>query len=100
MNTFIPKDFTRFSKKDSCIFWDSLSKEIKLKFEYLDKHKNFSPLNFLLQKELENLSKYSQSLLSVNSSKGPNKHTHTIMANRHAPLALPLALNPMPDNYN
>lgn len=50
LNTFIPKYFTGFSKKYNCIFWDSLSEEVKGKLEYLDKHKYFSPLNFLLQK--------------------------------------------------
>ena len=57
-------------------------------------------MNFLLQKELENLSKDSQSFSYVNSSKGPNQQTPTIMANIYAPLALPVALNPMPNNYN
>ena len=73
LNTFIPKDFIWFSKKDSCIFWDSLSEEVKGKLEYLDKHRCFSPLNFRLQKDLEKISKYSQSFSSVNSSKGPNQ---------------------------
>jgi hypothetical protein len=100
LNTFIPKDFTWFSKKVGCIFWDSLLEEVKGRLEYFDKHKGFSPLNFLLQKELEDLSKDNQSFSSVNSSKGPNQHTPTIMANKYAPLALPTSLNPMPDNYN
>ena len=100
LNTFIPKDFTRFSKKDSCILWDSLSEEVKGKLEYLDKHKGFSPLNFLLQNELENLSKDSQSFSSANSSKEPNQQTPTIMAIIYAPLALPIVLNSMPDKYN
>ena len=59
LNTLIPKDFTSFSKKYSCIFWDSLLEEVKGILEYLEKHKDFSPLNFLLQKELEKLSKDS-----------------------------------------
>ena len=51
LNTFIPKDFTGFSKKDSCILWHSLSEEVKRELEYLDTHKGSSPLIFLLQKE-------------------------------------------------
>ena len=74
--------------------------EVKGKLEYLDKHRCFSPLNFRLQKDLEKISKYSQSFSSVNSSKGPNQHTPIVMANIYDPLALPAALNPMSDNYN
>ena len=68
--------------------------------EYLDKHKGFSPLNFLLQKKLENLSKDSQSFSSINSSKEPNQQTPTIMANKYAHLVLLASLNPILDNYN
>ena len=70
LNTLIPKDFTSFSKKYSCIFWDSLLEEVKGILEYLEKHKDFSPLNFLLQKEIEKLSKDSQTVTSVNTLKG------------------------------
>ena len=68
--------------------------------EYLEQHKYSSPLNFLLQKELEKLSKDSQLVLSVNTSKGPNQQTPIVMVNIYVPLALPDVLNPMLDNYN
>ena len=57
-------------------------------------------MNFLLQKEIEKLSKDSQSITSVNISKGPNQQTPLVMANSYAPLALHVGLNPMPYNYN
>ena len=70
LNTFVPKKNSRFSKKDICIFWE---KEVKRKLEYLEQHKDSSPLNFLLHKKIEKLSKDSQSISSVNTSKGPNQ---------------------------
>ena len=64
LNTFVSKEFYGFSKKYTFIFWDSLSKEVKRKLEYIEQHKDSSPLNFLLQKEIENLSKDIQSVSS------------------------------------
>ena len=36
LNTFVRKEFSGFSKKYTCIFLDSLSKEVKRKLEYLE----------------------------------------------------------------
>ena len=36
----------------------------------------------------------------VNTSKGTNQQTTIVMAKRCGPLALPVDLNPMPNNYN
>ena len=99
-NTFVCKYFSGFSKKETCIFWDSLSKEVKRKLEYIKQHKDSSPLNFLLQKEIKRLSKDSQSITFVITSKEPNQQTPIVMANKYIPLALPDVLNPMPDSYN
>ena len=68
--------------------------------EYLEQHKDSSPFNFLLQKELSKLSKDRQSVSSINTSKGPKQQTPLVVANKYVPLALPIVLNPMPDNYN
>lgn len=59
LNAFVPKKFSGFSKNDTCIFWDSLSEEVKRKLEYLEKHRDSSPLNFLVKREIEKLSKDS-----------------------------------------
>ena len=77
-----------------------MSKEVKRKLEYLEQHKDSSPLNFLLKKEIEKLSKDSQAVTFVNTLTGRNQQAHVVMANIYSPLALPTALNPMPDCYN
>ena len=100
LNTFVPKYFFGFSKKDTCIFWDSLSKEVKRKLEYLEKHRDSSPLNFLLKREIEKLSKDSQVVTSVKTLTGPNQQTSVVMVDRYAPLVLPAALHQMPNGYN
>ena len=66
LNTFTPKNFSRFSKKEKCIFWDSLSEEVKGKFDFLEKNKDFNPLLFLLQREIDKLAKDTQSKPLVN----------------------------------
>ena len=50
LNTFTPKNFYGFSKKEKCIFWDSLLEEVKGKFYFLENNKYFDPLLLLLQK--------------------------------------------------
>ena len=52
LNTSFPKYFSGLPKKNTWIFWDSLSKGVKRKLEYLEQHKDSSPLNFLLKKEI------------------------------------------------
>ena len=59
LNTFIPKDFSGFSKKERYIFWDSLSDEVKKKLNLLEENKDCDPFLFFLQKELVKLSKDS-----------------------------------------
>ena len=116
LNTFTPKNFSHFSKKEKCIFWDSLPEEVKGKFYFLEKNKYLDPLLFLLQREIEKLSKDNQSIPfvnlvvttvatsvvnpPVNTFQGPSNQALRIMANRYAPLNLPNALNPMSDNYD
>lgn len=65
LNAFIPKSFSRFSKIQKYIFWDSLTKEIKRKLEFLERHRDYSPLYFLLKREIK---KFSKDDLSVNYS--------------------------------
>ena len=71
---------------------------------------------FLLQREIEKLSKDNQSIPFVNpvvttiatsivnplvnTFQGPSNKTLRTMENRYAPLNLPNALNPMPENYD
>lgn len=104
LNTFIPKDFSGFSKKEKYIFWDSLSDEVKDKFNLLEENKDCDPFLFFLQKELAKLSKDSQSTsvvstLVVNISQGLSSTTLREMANRYAPLHLPNVLHPMLVDY-
>ena len=76
LNTFIPRSFSIFSKQQKYIFWDSLIEEIKRKLEFLEQHWDYSPLDFLLKREIR---KFSQDDQSVNytiyttepSSQGP-----------------------------
>ena len=100
LNTFVPKFFFGFSRKDTCMFWDSLSEEVKRKLEYLEQHKDSSPLNFSLKREIEKLSKDSQAIPFVKTLTGPNQQAPVVMANKYGPLALHAALKPMPDCYN
>ena len=116
LNTFTPNNFSGFSKKEKCIFWDSLLEEVKGKFDFLEKNKDFDPLLFLLNREIEKLSKDKQSVPLVNpvvttiptsvvnpfinTVQGQSNQSLRIMANRHAPLNLPVDLNAMPDNYH
>ena len=50
LNTFTPNIFYGFSMNENCIFWDSLSREIKGNFDFLEKNKDFDPLLFLVQR--------------------------------------------------
>ena len=91
------------------LFWSLLSEEEKREFNCLRENKGFDPLPILLQKELDNLSKKDQSSLSVNTvvdtkttlSRSSSSQTFqgfannsiTSMANRYAPLVLPIVLN-------
>ena len=72
LNTFIPKSFSGFSKKHKYIFWDTLTEEVKRKLEYLEQHKDSSPLDFLLKREIEKLSKDNQVVTSVNNLTRPS----------------------------
>ena len=74
--------------------------EVKRKLEYLEKHRDSSPLDFLLKREIEKLSKDNQVVTSVNTLKGPSSQALTTMANGYAPLNLLATLNVMPDNYD
>ena len=100
LNTFIPKNFSGFSKKHKYIFWDTLTEEVKRKLEYLEQHRDSSPLDFLLKREIEKLSKDNQVVTSINTLTGPSSQALTTMANRYDPLNLPVALNAMADNYD
>ena len=108
LNTFIPKSFSGFSKKHKYIFWDSLTEEIKRKLEYLEQHRDYSPLYFLLKREIRNLSRDNQVVKStVNIVTGPSSQVLSItsqplstMANRYAPLTLPVNMNAMPIDYS
>ena len=100
LNKFVPKYIFGFSMKDTFIFWDSLSKEIKRKLEYREQHKDSSPLNCLLKKEIKKLSKDSQAVRLVNTLTRPNQQAPIVMANIYSPLTLLSALNPMLDCYN
>lgn len=116
LNTFTPKKFSGFSQKLQSIFWDLLSEEEKGKFESLKSTKKFDPLLFLIQSELDKLSKDNQSIPFVNPvattaatpsvnphiniSQGTTSEPFSKMANRYVPLALLANLNVMPTNYN
>ena len=116
LNTFTPNIFYGFSMNENCIFWDSLSREIKGNFDFLEKNKDFDPLHFLLQREIEKLSKDNQSIPLVNrvvtivttsilnppinTFQGLSNQALRTMENRYAPLNLTNALNPMPNNYD
>ena len=62
LNTFIPKSFFVFSKRKKYIFWDLLTEEIKRKLESLEQHRDYSPLDFLLKREIRKFSKDGQSV--------------------------------------
>ena len=73
LNTFIPKSFSGFSKRQKYIFWDSLIEEIKRKLDYLEKHRDYSPLYFLLKREITKFSKDDQIVnYTVNTTIGPS----------------------------
>ena len=100
LSTFIPKNFSGFSKKHKYIFWDSFIEEVKRKLEYLEQHKDSSPLDFLLKREIGKLSRDNQVVnYTVNIVARPSSKVLSTMANRYAPLALPANLNAMPANY-
>ena len=119
LNRFIPKNFSRFSKRQKYIFWDLLTKEIKRKLDFLEQHRDYSPSYFLLKREIKNFSKDDQNVNYSIYTTGPNNKGQSnqvlspssqilsttsqplsIMANRYAPLALPANLNAMLTNYS
>ena len=77
-----------------------MTEEVKRKLEYLEQHRDSSPLYFLLKREIEKLSKDSQVVTSVNNLRGQSSQAIRTMENRYGPLVLPANLNAMPDNYD
>ena len=100
-----------------------MAKEIKRKLEYLEQHRDYSPLDFFLKREIRKLLRDDQIVnYTVNSSKGSSSQgpsnkgsssqgpsgqvlsttsqPFSTMANRYAPLALPANLNAMPIDYS
>ena len=78
LNTFIPKSFSGFSKKHKYIFWDSLIEEIKRKLEYLEQHRDYSPLDFLLKREIRKFSKDDQGVNYYLYTTGPSNKGQSI----------------------
>ena len=78
-----------------------MTEEVKRKLEYLEQHKDSSPLDFLLKREIEKLSRDNQVVNStVNTVIGPSSEAIRTMANIYAPLFLTANLNAMLDNYD
>ena len=64
--TFVPKYFYGISKKNKQLFLDSLCEEIINKLENIESLRDFDPLDFLLQREIEFFSQDYQDFLFIN----------------------------------